>query len=620
MSLNRRTFLAGAGAAAGSLLLPQWLRGADQAGRKPNILWITAEDLSPRLASYGDPNARTAVLDQMAREGVRYTRAFANSPVCAPARFTLALGMYPVCFGQAQDMRARGEVPEDILGYPAYLSRAGYHCTNNGKTDYNSDVQMHWDENQGWGQKNPDAHWRSRKPGQPFFSVFNFGQTHESALRSRPDDVEVPDTLEVEPFYPDHEEVREDLAWVYKRIEALDFQVGRILKQLEDDGLADDTIVFFYGDHGGILPWTKRWLYDRGTQVPLIVRFGKNFAHLAPAKPGGTCEELVSFVDFAPTALSLAGAKIPAHMQGRAFLGGQKTPEPACVHLNRGRMDERYDLMRGVRDRRYLYLRNFWPFIPHGQRMATPWRIRTTQLWQKLHDEGKLTPLQDRFFQPKVYEELYDTQADPNQIHNLIAGREHRKALETMRRRADEFALDVVDTGYHRSGAGQWGYKAQRKPEAYPLEKILKAAKRAGRAEPADLPKLLEGMSDSNPDVRFWSVCGCRQIGAGAARATGGLKDRLNDEGPMTQVTAAEALWVLGQKKEATAGLARHAGDATSPACLWALNAVERLGAGGALREQVAGALAQAKENRSTPLNNYVRRLAGYILSKHPQT
>jgi arylsulfatase A-like enzyme len=618
MALNRRQFLAGSSALAGTVLLPRWIRGQDSGGKKPNILWITAEDLSPRLACYGDSTAKTPVLDQMAREGVRYTRAFANSPVCAPARFTLALGMYPVCFGEAQDMRARGEVPDAILGYPAYLKQAGYHCTNNGKTDYNSDVEMRWDENQGWGQKNPDAHWRSRKPGQPFFSVFNFGQTHESALRSRPDDVDVPESIQPEPFYPDHEEVREDLAWVYKRIESLDFQVGRILKQLEDDGLADDTIVFFYGDHGGILPWTKRWLYDRGTQVPLIIRFGKNFAHLAPARPGQAVEELVSFVDFAPTVLSLGGAKIPSHMQGRAFLGDSKAPEPDCVHLNRGRMDERYDLMRGVRDRDFLYIRNYWPFIPHGQRMYTPWRIRSTRVWQELHDQGKLTEVQDRFFQAKPYEELYDVRSDPHQIHNLASEAKHGATLEKMRSRADRFALDVVDTGYHRSGVGPWGYRAQRREGTYPLDRILDTAGLAGGAGPDDLVRLQQRLADEDPDVRFWAVCGCRQLGQAAGEVSQALEARLKDEGLMTQVTAAEALYVMGRKKQALAALARHAGDASSPACLWALNAVERLDAGALLKDQIARALETARKNRSTPLNHYVRRLGEYILSKHP--
>jgi arylsulfatase A-like enzyme len=617
MSLNRREFLAGAGGAAATLLMPRLLGARNAEGKRPNILWLTAEDLSPRLSCYGDPTARTPVLDKLAGQGVRYTRAFANSPVCAPARFTLALGMYPVCFGEAQDMRARGEVPDDILGYPAYLKAAGYHCTNNGKTDYNSDVTMRWDENQGWRQKNPDAHWRSRPEGKPFFSVFNFGQTHESSLRSRPEEVHVPETVEVEPFYPDHPTVRKDLAWVYKRIEALDFQLGLILKQLDDDGLADDTIVFFYGDHGGILPWTKRWLYDRGTQVPLLIRFGKNFSHLAPAKPGRTCEELVSFVDFAPTVLSLAGAPIPDHMQGRAFLGDAKAPEPACIHLNRGRMDERYDLSRGCRSRQYLYLRNFWPFIPHGQRMFTPWRIRTTQLWQKLHDEGKLNAVQNRFFEPKAYEELYDVEADPHQLHNLAGSEDHGRTLSEMRRLADDFALDVVDTGYHRSGVGDWGYRAQRKPGAYPLDRILNAAKLAAGAGKDDLPELRRLLTDEDADVRFWAVCGLRTLGAAGAGAEDDLKARLKDRGPMTRVTAGEALYVMGSRQAGLDALSRHAGDPTSQACLWALNAVERLDVGEAMIEQIRQCEAQAKENRGTPLNHYVRRLTSYILSKH---
>jgi arylsulfatase A-like enzyme len=617
MQFQRRKFLAGGLAAAGSLLLPKILLGQERsaAGKRPNILWLTAEDLSPFLNSYGDPIAKTPVLDKLAAEGVQYTRAFANSPVCAPARFTLATGMYPVCFGEAQDMRAKGHVPETMPGYVTHLRKAGYHCTNHDKRDYNSDVLMDWTYESQWRNPNPKAHWRSRQDGQPFFSVFNYGVTHESCLRSRPDDVQTPEGLALPPYYPDHEEIREDQAWVYQRIESLDFQLGRILQDLEDDGLADDTIVFFYGDHGGILPWSKRWLYDRGTQVPLLVRFGKNFRHLAPAGPGETVDRLVSFVDFAPTVLSLCGAEIPAYMQGRPFLG-DAAPAPECVHLNRGRMDERYDLMRGVRDEKYLYIRNYWPFIPHGQRMYTPWRIRTMQVWQDLHDRGELNELQDRFFQPKPYEELFDVNADPHQMHNLAGRPEHADALATMRNRADRFALTVVDTGYHRSGVGEWGYHAQREG-SYPLERILETTKLAAAGRVESLPTLRKRLNDEDPDVRFWATCGCRTLGQGVVESADAVAARLDDAGAMTQVTAAETLYVLGRRQAGLNGLARYAGNAESPACLWALNAVDRLGLAEPLRDEIEKAHAAAQANRGLPHARYIARLAEYLLEKN---
>ncbi len=609
MSLNRRNFLGTAGAAGLGLWASQFSWG-QAAAKRPNIVWITAEDLSPILAPYGDTRANTPNLNTMAAEGFVYTNAFANSPVCAPARFTLATGIYPVCCGRAQEMRARGDVPPGVMGYSAYMREAGYYCTNNSKTDYNSNVEMNWHES------SKDAHWRNRQPGQPFFAVFNFGQTHESTLRSRSKPSKSTEDIEVPPYLPDTQVVREDIAWIYQRVESLDFSVGRILKQLEEDGLADDTIVFFYGDHGGILPWSKRWLYDRGTQVPFIVRFGKNFSHLAPGKPGEKIERLVSFIDFPPCSMSLCGVQPPEHMQGDIFLGPQTDPEPGALHFNRGRMDERHDLVRAVRDKEFLYIRNFWPFIPHGLRMKTPWQIPTTQEWQRLHDEGKLNELQERFFQTRPFEELYEVKKDPHQIYNLADNADYAEILEKMRKRADAFALRVVDTGYHRSGVGEWGWVAQREPGAYPLERILDTAKLGAGATVKDLPEIINRLDDPDPDVRFWAACGCRTLEGKSKPAEAKLKERLDDPGLWTQVVAAEALYVMGEKEIGLKGLAKHAGDPMSEACLWALNAVDRSGAADALQKEIAHTLEVAQSRRDTPHNHYVKRLAGWLTRK----
>ncbi len=576
---DRRGFLRWTGSAIGAAMLArQGLAGdSSPAGPRPNILWITSEDNSPLLGCFGDPLARTPTLDRLASEGTCYDHCFANSPVCAPARFTLITGMYPICCGQAQDMRGRGRPPADHEPYPVHLRRAGYYCTNNAKTDYNGGASRDiWDE---CGRK---AHWRNRPEGKPFFSIFNFHVTHESSIfpgrggdpSTDPAKVDLPD------YHPDDPVIRRDWARYYDRVTHLDGQVARLLEDRQDDGLADATIVFYYADHGGVLPRSKRWIYDSGTHVPLIVRFGKNLRRLAPTRPGRRSDRLVSFVDFAPTLLSLAGLEPGKHMQGRAFLGPRAVKPRPYVHLNRSRMDERYDLIRGVRDERYLYLRNYLPHLPYCQHIAYPWRIRAMQRWQELYRQGKCDRAQSIFWDPsgKPPEELYDGSQDPHNVHNLAGRPEHRDRLEAMRRANDEFLLEVVDTGFHRSGVEGWSHGGVREEGAYPLERLIALASRVSRRDPGDLTRFVEAMGDEDANVRFWGAMGCRALGKRSAKAAGALEARLDDAGEVTQVVAAEALGVLGRTDKALPVLLRHLEAGRMESGLWAINALEHLG------------------------------------------
>lgn len=416
--------------------------------------------MSPRIGPYGDSIARTPNLDRLARNGVRFTNAFTTAPVCAPNRAAIITGMYQNAIG-AQHMRTTENTIEELPGpylavppfyvkaFPEYLRAAGYYTTNNAKTDYQfGEPFTIWDES---GQ---NAHWRNRPDrDQPFFAVFNLMVTHESrafppdsaAGRSAPR-VTDPATVEVPPYYPDTQPVREELARVYDNIAEMDRRVGEILDQLEEDGLADQTIVFYWSDHGDGLPRAKRSLYDSGLHVPLMVRWPEALS--PPFNPGAVNDELVSFIDLAPTVLALADVEVPTHVQGRVLLGPDAAPEPDYVFAARDRMDIEYDMMRSARDRRFLYIRNYHPELPYAG--LIPYRNQSAimQEWLRLHAEGELSGPPTLWMQDhRPAEELYDTEADPHQIRNLAEDPAFRDTLVRMRRAVEDWMVRIDDQG-----------------------------------------------------------------------------------------------------------------------------------------------------------------------------
>jgi N-sulfoglucosamine sulfohydrolase len=429
-------------------------------GRKPNVVWISNEDMSPRLGVYGDTIARTPVLDRFARESVRYTRAFTTAPVCAPSRAAIITGMYQTAIG-AQHMRTTEDrVPElpgpylavppfYVKAFPEYLRAAGYYTTNRAKTDYQFGVPFTI-----WDDVGRTAHWRNRADkNQPFFSVFNIEVTHESQIfpsspaRTGKPLVTDPAKLLVPPYYPDTPAVRRELARMYDNIADMDAQVGVILKQLEDDGLADDTVVFYWSDHGDGVPRAKRSLYDSGLRVPLMIRWPKSFG--ATAAPGSVRDDLVSFVDLAPTVLALAGVEIPTHLPGRVLDGPRAGPTPPqYVFAARDRMDIEYDMMRSARDARFLYIRNFSRELPYAGHVIYRNQSDIMQEWFRLQAEGKLTgPAALWMRAQRPAEELYDTAADPHQIRDLSADQTHRATLVRMRNAVTEWMARTADQG-----------------------------------------------------------------------------------------------------------------------------------------------------------------------------
>lgn len=435
---------------------------AEPVPARPNILWISLEDISPDLGCYGDKYATTPVLDKFATESVRYTRCFTHAGVCAPSRSGLITGMYPPSI-TTQHMRCDGVPPPYVRCFPEYLRAAGYYCTNNSKTDYQFTPPITaWDEN------GNEAHWKNRGKDaagkdHPFFAVFNLVTTHESQIRT-PGAIgrklpaakkHDPAKATLPPYYPDTPVVRQDWANYYDNLTATEVRIAELLQELDDAGLHDETIVWFWGDHGRGLPRGKRWLYDSGVQVPLMIRVPEKWRKLAapregfPVLPGSVDDELHAFVDFAPTMLSLCGLEIPEHLQGQAFLGPKAAAKPReYVYGHRDRMDERYDLIRMVRDKRYKYLRNFRPDLPYAQHINYMDEMPTMQEWRRLAAEGKLNDQQKIFFTPyKPLEELYDTENDPHELVNLAAKPEQAVRLKALRAECIDRMVRINDTG-----------------------------------------------------------------------------------------------------------------------------------------------------------------------------
>jgi uncharacterized sulfatase len=519
--------------------------GASSAAVRPNILWITSEDNGPQLGAYGDPYATSPSLDGLAAKGFRYRVAWSNGPVCGASRTALITGVYPGSTG-GEHMRSSVPLPSLIRMYPALLRDAGYYVTNNSKTDYN-----YPEAGQVWDESSSNAHWKNRPDGRPFFSIFNINASHEGQIRQRPHTwVHDVDEAPVPPYMPNVRETREDWAQYYDQITVMDEVAGGHLAELEAAGLADDTIVMYFGDHGAGLPRSKRFPYNSGLQVPLIVYVPERFRILGPpeaARPGSVSNRLVSFVDLPPTLLSLAGVRPPEWMDGHAFMGPFTTPDPEYVFGFRGRMDERYDLTRSVRDQRYVYLRNYMPHRPYGQHVAYLFQTPTTAVWKRMYDEGRLQPPQTHFWEPKPAEELYDLQEDPFEIHNLAGSAAHAEPLQRMRRALDAHLRDIRDVGFlpeyelQRSD-GTTPYDRGQDPQRYDFERVYAVAQQASDGT-VSYASLRPALADQNPIVRYWAAMGAVIRGREAvSSAVADLEKLLADPEPGPRLVAAEAL------------------------------------------------------------------------------
>ena len=539
-----------------SLLSSGILPGTAGATALPNILWLSAEDHGPHLGCYGDKYAETPNLDAFAKNSLLYLNAISTAPVCAPARTTIISGMYAPSLG-AHHMRSEAARPPWLKFYPEFLREEGYYCTNNSKTDYNIDHNIR----EIWDESSNRAHYRKRKDGQPFFAIFNQTCTHESRIRARNAKTSHdPAKAPVPPYHPDTPEVRNNWAQYYDRLTQMDEWFGTHLQALAKAGLAEDTIVIFWADHGSGMPRGKRYAGWSGLHVPMIVHIPEKWKHLRPPeyRPGASTDRLVGFVDLGATMLSLAGIKPAPFQQGRAFLGKHVTEKPKYSFGFRGRMDERPDCSRTVVDGRFVYIRNFMPHLPHGQVLHYQMETQTTRLWRRLYREKKLNEVQSAFWKKKAPEELYDIKADPHETVNLASSPGHRKkllelraALHTHLKSSHDVAL-LPEGMFHdmaREHAVSPG-ELTRKKGAYPVDQILEAADLLLQPDLQE-KKVARMLKAELPAQRYWAALACLYLGERMSHALGKqLTGLLEDPSLSVRIAAAETVATYPVREE----------------------------------------------------------------------
>ena len=547
---------------------------------RPNILWITSEDNSSHwIGCYGNKQAVTPNIDALAKEGILFENAYSNAPVCAVARATILMGTYSPTMG-TQHMRSRHPIPATYRPNPTYMRAAGYHCTNPGKTDYNfkGNDNSYWDK----------GDYGKRPAGKPFYAILNFTETHESSLfgnkpaepkRLKPEEIDLP------PYLPDLPEIRKDMARYHDRVTDMDARVGQALKELEEAGLADDTIVFYYADHGGVLPRGKRYLEQTGVKVPLIVRIPEKFRHLAPFKPGERVTEPVSFVDLAPTVLSLAGIATPEQMQGRAFLGS-KRKEPAADEMEflyADRFDELYGMRRGLTDGKWKYIRNFNPHLPQAPYSFYQYGQPGWAAYEKAWKEGKLTGIHKAQWEPPVIsEQLYDLAADPWEINNLAADPAHSEKLAALRERLKATMTEIKDTGLvpetmFNTLAKNSTIADYVQSDDFDLREVIKLAFTATTTDGKDRWNLIGAMGSDEPVKRYWGVFGMMLLDTEGAHSDA-FTPLLKDTVPAIRTTAAEALFRRGKKDIAADALvADVTSEMDNSSLLNLLNTLRRL-------------------------------------------
>ena len=583
------------------------------AADKPNILWITSEDnASHWLGCYGNTQVQTPALDGLAKNGIRFKNAYSNAPVCAVARSTILKGAYAPTMG-TQHMRSRYPIEAKYQAYVNYLRQAGYYCTNRSKTDYNfaGNDKAIWDECSG------KAHYRKRREGQPFFCVFNFTASHESSLfkKNKPkgNPSIAPKDIIVPPYLPDLPEIRSDLAHYHDIMKRLDDQVGRVLDELRRDGLAEDTVIFYYSDHGGILPRGKRYLKDTGSKIPMIVHVPEKWRHLSPFKPGSAPDEPVSFVDLAPTLLSLIGREKPEQMQGRAFLGTKRV-EPAkdeMEFLYGDRFDEINGMRRGVTDGRWKYILRFTPHLPAAPYSFYQFGQDGWIGYRKAWKDGKLKPPHARVWEtPQPVQELFDTRHDPWEVDNLADKMEHGKQLARMRRALKQRMVEARDSSMvpeslFKPFAGDKPVSSELAKHQN-LQALVDLAFDAISGDPGYLDKFITAMNSDDMLTRYWGAHACLVLGMDAKNAQETLAKLTEDPVAGIRVTAAHALHRMG-KEQSELLIAELTGDGPEMAKLAAINSLRILGLDAKIPQDTLKELAESGQG-------YVSRFAKQLL------
>jgi uncharacterized sulfatase len=599
---------------------------------RPNVLWITCEDLSPIIGPYGDTFATTPNLDEFAAKSLRYKMCWSNAPVCAPARTTLITGQYATSLG-AEHMRSEVPLKDQFPIFTYFLRGRGYYCTNNSKTDYNVVVDPFDREALGpiWDESSNKAHWKNRPDGKPFFAVFNTTVTHESQVHTRRKLIHDPAKVRVPAYQPDLPAIREDWAQYYDNVTLMDEFVGERLKELEDAGLTDDTIVWFFADHGMGLPRCKRVPCNSGLRVPLIIHIPEKFKHLRPTDyvPGGASERLVSFVDFAATVQSLCLGD-PQGSRSFAFLGPQAKPPREFLYGFRGRMDERVDLVRSVTDGRYVYVRNYMPGKSQGAFLSTMYKQAGLQAWKAEYDRGSLPPEEAAFFESKPAEQLFDLWEDPDEVHNLIGKTGTEEARDRLRVALESNVSGSFDIGYlpeaemNRVAGNRPPMKLAVGPDGYPYGSVYGAANNASLSSEHSDGQCVRNLDSPIAAVRYWAAIGVGRMGQeSVVKHHEKLVAFLRDESPSVRIAAAELLCRTDRSdRDAALPVLVELSNPKKhgvPTAILALNSLETLS------PLPADVVAQLKANSELPedtpqrMRNYVPRLIERISERANQ-
>jgi len=490
----------------------------------PNILWLTSEDNNIQwVGCYGNEFAETPNIDGLAEEGFRYTHCYANAPVCAPQRCTWITGINALSMG-THPMRSRNEIPHDTIRYyPDFMKDAGYFVSNGRKTDYNIGGRR---DNDCWDVM--DIHvdgknvinWDTLSGNQPFFKIINFVTSHESrAFGDIENTIKDPADANLRAYHPDVPDMRKNYAKYQDAVTRMDAEIGDALAKLEELGLAENTIVIYCSDHGGVLPRSKRYLFATGIHTPLVIRIPEKYKHLYPAdNPGETVDRIVSFVDMPKTWLSLIGAEVPEYMQGDVFLGDQADEEKEYHFAFRGRMDERNENARAVYDKDFVYIRNYMPYVPWVQHLRYLWNMKATQAWETYLNEGNGSIEKTKFFFPKLYtEEFYSLKDDWDNINNLVDDPQYAEKIEGMRKALRSWQLDIHDSGLlpesemvKRAADNDLTiFEMVRDPELYNLPELLDAADLAMEQDASNLDRLRMLLEDEDSGIRYWAMTGC---------------------------------------------------------------------------------------------------------------
>jgi arylsulfatase A-like enzyme len=518
----------------------------------PNIIWLVSEDNSVHyMKMFNENGVATPNIESLASQGLTYTRAFSNAAVCSAARSTIISGCYgPRLASHYHRKIQKVPMPESVEMFPAYLKRAGYYTTNNHKEDYNF-----FKADNVWDESSNKASWRNRAENQPFFHVFNTNISHEgklhfneNSLKNKPTTTDV-ESFTVQPNHPDTELFKYTNAFYRDKIVEMDKKMGTVIKQLKEDGLYDDAFIFYYGDHGGVLPGSKGYLYETGLHVPMVVHVPEKYKHLVPNKTGGKVDGFVSFVDLAPTVLNLAGIEVPEGMDGKPFLGKNVSLEDIQqrdeTFSYADRFDEKYDMVRALRKGKYKYVRNYQPFNYDGLMNQYRYRQLAYKEWAELYEAGELNDIQSHFYRSKPTEQLFDVQKDPFETQNLAQDPTHKETVLLMRERLNSYMTNLPDLSFY--------------PEHELIKKAFDNPEKFGQAHKDDIAKyigiadlsmssfsnvksaLAKALSSSDPWERYWAVIVCHTFGKASIEFASEIeKIAASDSEPINRIRALE--------------------------------------------------------------------------------